>query len=35
MGHKDIGMTLRYIAAARMKMEQAMATASPIDNLRL
>lgn len=35
MGHSDITTTMRYVRAARIDLDLAMANASPLDNLRL
>lgn len=35
MGHSDISTTMRYVKAALIDLDQAMANASPLDNLRL
>lgn len=34
MGHSNIATTMRYVRAAELDLEQAMANASPLDNLR-
>jgi integrase/recombinase XerD len=35
MGHTDIQTTMRYVRAAKIDLEKAIASASPIDNLKL
>lgn len=35
MGHSDITTTMRYVRAAKIDLDDAMANASPLDNLRL